>query len=179
MVYRIKLCKRNSNSKKALFLDRDGVININPPKHDYVKNWGEFKFNKKIFSILKTATQNGYKIIVVTNQRGIARKLLSLDTFTIITKNMDMVLKRKGVIVNAVYYCPHDLEEKCRCRKPEPGLFIGAIKDYNIDPRVSIMLGDSISDKNAAKKAGINKIIISKTNLKNFNPDIVKKEFIV
>ena len=165
MIYKILLSKRNCKSEKALFIDRDGVINKNPPQHDYVKSWDEFRFNDGVFEILKIANAKKFQVIVITNQRGIGREIYSDKTFRTITKRMAIFLKSKGLYLNAVYYCPHEVAESCNCRKPKPGLFIQAINDHKIKPELSIMLGDTESDKKAALLAGIGKVILVKQDL--------------
>jgi len=163
------------DSKKAIFLDRDGVINKGPRKHDYVKSWKEFKFNPKIFELLRVASKKRYKVIVVTNQRGIARHLYTHEDFLEISKNMLGVLRRKKLYINAVYYCPHEISENCSCRKSNPGMFLAAIKDFKVDPTKSIMLGDSRDDGVGARMAGIRKVVIVQKNLKKLG--IVDKIF--
>lgn len=166
MIHRILLSKRNSRSETALFLDRDGVINQNPPEHDYVKSWEEFKFNEDIFEILKRANEKKLQVIIITNQRGIGRKIYSHKTFRLITKKMTQHLKTLGLSVNAIYYCPHEIVEDCACRKPKAGLFLSAMNDLKIKPELSIMIGDADSDLKAANLAGIKTVFIIKQHIK-------------
>lgn len=175
VIHKIILNQLNLLSKKALFLDRDGIINKNPPEHDYIKDWKEFKFNKGIFKVLRTASDKKYQIIVVTNQRGIAKGLLTDSGFQSITKKMSLYLKNLGLCVNAVYYCPHEISDNCTCRKPKSGLILEAIKDFKINPRTSIMVGDAESDRKSAFVVGIGRIVIVKKDLKE--NDIVDKIF--
>lgn len=160
MIHKIILSlPKSSKSKKALFLDRDGVINKNPPEHNYVKSWKEFKFNKEIFDILKYALDNGFIIIVVTNQRGIATGLLKDNDFLEITNKMNQELKFKNLKIHAVYYCPHNYSDQCTCRKPKIGLIKEAVKDFNIDLSVSVMIGDLEEDILAARAAKVGKMM--------------------
>lgn len=175
MIHRILLSKRNSKSERALFLDRDGVINQNPAKHDYIKSWDEFKFNEGIFEILKLAHAQKFKVIIITNQRGIARKIYNHKSFRDITQKMAQYLKSLRLYVNAIYYCPHEITENCACRKPEPGLFLSAINEFKINPKLSVMIGDSESDRKAARSAGIKTVFIIK-NAINLN-QIAEKIF--
>ncbi len=137
-----------------VFIDRDGVINKNPPKSDYIKSWKEFKFLPEAVEGLKLLNDNNYQIIVVTNQAGIARGMMSEADLTKIHKNMQTELEKYGVKLKAIYYCPHHWNDACTCRKPKPGMFFKAAKDYNFEIAKAIFIGDKSSDKEAAKNAG-------------------------
>ena len=165
MIHKIILSKPKRNKKnKVLFLDKDGGVNKKPPKHDYVKTWSEFKFNPKIFDFVRKANLKNYLVIIITNQRGIARNIISESGFKEITKNMNREIVKNNGELSAVYYCPHDYYELCVCRKPKAGLILGAIEDFNIDVSRSIMIGDSDSDIQAARKAKLKKVIKIKTD---------------
>lgn len=146
--------------RKAVFLDRDGVINQKPPEHDYVKNWKEFEFVSGIEELIKKANSKGYLVIVITNQRGIARGLVTEETVQKIHCKMISELRKKGAIIDAVYYCPHDIEDKCDCRKPKPGMILKASKDFNVDLKKSILIGDDKNDIIAGNKAGCKTIFL-------------------
>lgn len=150
--------------RKAVFLDRDGVINQKPPEHDYVKNWTEFKFIPGIEELIKKVNLKGYLVIVITNQRGIARGLVAEKTIQKIHRKMISELKKKGAIIDAVCYCPHNIEEKCKCRKPKPGMILKAAKDFNIDLKRSILIGDDKNDIIAGNKAGCKTIFLRNHN---------------
>ena len=145
--------------QKALFLDRDGVINVD---HGYVYQSKKFEFIEGVFSACKVFYDAGYKIIVVTNQSGIGRGYYSEDDFLLLTDWMKEQFKAHQVSISDVYFCPHHPNKalpaylkQCDCRKPEPGMLLDGIKAYNIDPQKSIMVGDKLSDMQAASKAGI------------------------
>ncbi len=140
--------------RKAVFLDRDGIINQKPQEHDYVKSWKEFKFIPGIEELIKAAKEEGYLVIVITNQRGIARGLVSREVVEKIHEKMVASLKKKGAIIDAIYYCPHDIKDHCNCRKPKPGMILQAAKEFNIDLKNSIVIGDSESDIMAGKAVG-------------------------
>lgn len=150
--------------KPALFLDRDGVINKCPPPHQYVTSKKEFYMNPQITRLVSAANKRGYLVLVVSNQRGISRGLMTTKDLGAITNHMFIKLSQKGAVIDAVYYCTHSSESNCLCRKPAPGLFLEAIKDFNIDPSQSVLIGDSDSDIKAAKSAGINNAILIPTN---------------
>lgn len=164
MINKIVFQEGNPNPTKALFVDRDGVINIKPAEHDYVKNWGEFSFVDGIGKFLKKYYDDGFKVFVITNQRGISRGLVKQSVFNEISQNMTETLRNQGIIVTAIYYCPHGEQEECGCRKPKPGLITAAVKDYNINVNQSILIGDSDNDLEAGRAAHLGKLILVETN---------------
>jgi len=140
---------------KALFLDRDGVINI---EKDYLYKIEDFEFIDGIFDICKYYQNLGYIIIVVTNQSGIARKYYTEEDFSKLTSWMINEFSIHGIDIKKVYYCPHhpDISGKCSCRKPNPGMLLDASKDFNIDLKNSLLIGDKERDIQAALNAGLN-----------------------
>jgi D-glycero-D-manno-heptose 1,7-bisphosphate phosphatase len=148
---------------KALFLDRDGVINVN---HGYVFQASDFDFIDGIFDLVKRANEQGYKVIVVTNQSGIGRGMYTEFDFIELTKWMVLEFAQRGATINDVLYCPHHPQAKleqykkvCECRKPNPGMFNTAAAQHNISLTNSIMVGDKLSDVEAAIKAGLQKVV--------------------
>ena len=141
-------------AQKALFLDRDGVIN---KEINYLYKKEDFEFIDGIFDLCRFYQDLDYKIIVVTNQSGIARGFYSEDDFAALTLWMNQEFQKKGLHVSKVYHCPHHpkINGTCRCRKPDIGMFLDAKKDLNIDLENSIMVGDHERDIEAALKAGI------------------------
>lgn len=146
---------------KALFLDRDGVINID---YGHVHLIKDFRFCEGIFDLCKKYQNEGYLIIVITNQAGIAKKYYSEEQFLILNKWMIKKFKENGIDIAKVYYCPHKPEDHCDCRKPKAGLYIKAIKDFDIDPSLSIQIGDKMSDLEAAHSVGVKTLFFKKTN---------------
>ena len=145
------------NSKnKAVFLDRDGVINIDK---SYVYKIEEFEFVDGIFERLREYQKNGYILIIVTNQSGIGRGYYSEEDFQKLTFYMLSKLKKEHIDIAKVYHCPHSPESKCICRKPNPGMLIKAKEKFNIDMKNSIMIGDKDSDIEAGRRAGVGKCI--------------------
>lgn len=140
--------------KKALFLDRDGVINVD--KH-YVYRIEDFEFVNGIFEICRKYRDDGYLIFVVTNQAGIARKIYSDAEFRLLTDYMIERFIFEGIFISKVYYCPHhpDFTGPCSCRKPNPGLFFKAAEEFGIDLGSSVIIGDKESDEQAGRNAGI------------------------
>ena len=146
---------------KALFLDRDGVINVDK---NYVYKIEDFEFKDDIFDICLKYQSQGFLIFVVTNQAGIARGYYSENDFWILTDWMCNKFQEKGINIKKVYFCPHHPEftGECLCRKPNPGMLLKAIEEYDIDISSSVMIGDKQTDIDAAKNAGIkNTILVS------------------
>lgn len=143
----------------ALFLDRDGVIN--KEKH-YVHRKEDFEFIDGVFDACRQARALGYKLIIVTNQAGIARGIYSESDFHSLNRWMLQKFTDQGVSIEGVYFCPHHPTagkgkylKKCHCRKPLPGLFEQAVNEHDIDPVRSVVVGDKVSDMEAAASAGI------------------------
>ena len=148
---------------KVVFLDRDGVINEKAAPHDYIKNWKEFTFLPETIRAIHLLNNHGFVVVLVTNQRGIARGLMTMDNLNIIHQNMQTELSAQGAHIDRIYVCPHD-KGTCHCRKPEIGLFLQAQSEYNIDKNHSYMVGDSVTDIQAGKKFGISTISINGLN---------------
>lgn len=139
---------------KALFLDRDGVINI---EKDYLYKIEDFEFIDGIIDLCKHFINLNYMIVVVTNQSGIAREYYTQHEFEVLTQWMINEFMKSGVEISRVYNCPHhpDISGQCDCRKPKPGMLLDAQKDFNIDLSASIMIGDKERDIEAGLNAGL------------------------
>lgn len=147
--------------QSALFFDRDGIINRRR-FDDYVKTWEEFEFLPEIFMVLGKVIAAGYRPILITNQRGISRGLMSLDDLTTIHDRMQQELRqRSGAEFAAIYYCPHGNDEGCDCRKPLPGMLLRAAREHRIDLASSWMVGDSESDVEAGIAAGCRTVLVA------------------
>ena len=144
---------------KIIFLDRDGVINKKAPEHDYIKKWEEFKFLPNVDTAIKLFNEAGFKVILITNQRGIARGIMSMDDLHIIHKKMCKELALKKAKIDDIFVCPHD-EGECNCRKPKPGMFLEAVAKFDIDVSKSAMIGDHAGDLIAAKAAGVSRLFL-------------------
>lgn len=149
------------NSRRAIFFDRDGIVNRRR-FDDYVKSWDEFEFLPAIFDVLPPAIDAGYLAILITNQRGIARGLMSVDDLSAIHDHMQRELEQaSGARFDAIYFCPHERDAACDCRKPLPGMLIDAARDFAINLNASWMIGDSESDVAAGRAAGCRTILIA------------------
>ena len=145
----------------TIFLDRDGVIN-RKRDDDYVKHWGEFEFLPGAKEALRMLTENNYRLIVVTNQRGIARGWMTETAVQEI--HARMLAEIAPARIAAIYYCPHD-KDQCDCRKPKTGLFLQAQRDFpDIEFARSWVIGDSASDLEAGAALGCHTIYIGAAN---------------
>ena len=142
----------------AVFLDRDGVINEN--RRDYVKSWDEFVFLPSALPSLRRLARTPFTIIVVSNQSSINRGLVSLSEVNRINERMVKEMREAGGRIDDVYICPHRPDEGCECRKPKPGLLHRAADEWSIDLASSYLVGDALSDMQAALAAGCAPILV-------------------
>lgn len=145
--------------RPAVFLDRDGVINHDPG--DYTTSIKEFDILSDVIETLQKWTEQGYCIIVITNQGGIARKRYTLSDFEKIDNYMSNKFLEAGIDYIETYFCPHhDMISHCLCRKPHPGMIEKAIHRHGIDPKRSVMIGDKWRDVECGEAAGVKGIKI-------------------
>lgn len=139
---------------RALFLDRDGVIN---EEINYLSKVEDFVFIDGIFELCKKYQDKGYLIFVVTNQSGIARGFYNENDFSLLTSWMLKEFLYQGITINKVYFCPHhpEISGECSCRKPKAGMILEAKKEFDIDLENSILVGDKERDIEAALTSGI------------------------
>ena len=146
-------------AKPAVFIDRDGVINVD---RGYVHTVDVFEYIDGDLGACKKFKEMGYSLVLVTNQSGIARGIFSEDDFISLTEWMDWNFEDQGIELDGIYYCPHHATEgkgeylqDCDCRKPNPGMLISAQSDLNIDMSKSLMIGDKADDMKAAIAADV------------------------
>ena len=139
---------------RAAFLDRDGVINRAAPEGEYIIRWEEMRFLPGVEEAIHLLNKSGFLVIVVTNQRCVARGLITTESLKSLHQKMCNELASAGAIVDRVYFCPHDLDPPCNCRKPAPGMLFEAARDQKIILSESWMIGDSASDIAAGINAG-------------------------
>lgn len=147
---------------KAIILDRDGVINQDSP--EFIKSpdeWIPLKGSIEAIAKLKRA---GYAIFIITNQSGVARKLFTVGTLTRIHQKMIKAVSHQGGEIDAILYCPHGPDDGCKCRKPQPGLFLELAERLNLSLTDIPAVGDSIRDLYAAKAAGAKPILVKTGN---------------
>jgi histidinol-phosphate phosphatase family protein len=141
-------------SRPCVFLDRDGVINEKAPEGDYVVSWSRFHFLPNIADWIRLFNAMDQLVIVVTNQRGIARGRMTEADLAEIHKKMCSVLGQQGARIDDIFYCPHE-EGTCDCRKPRPGLVRSAKEKWDIDLSRSLLIGDSERDAELARACGL------------------------
>ncbi|OCH17243.1 D-glycero-beta-D-manno-heptose-1,7-bisphosphate 7-phosphatase [Aliivibrio sp. 1S165] len=154
-------------SKPAVFLDRDGVINVD---RGYVHKRDDFEYIDGVFNAVKKCKDMGYLLVLVTNQSGIARGMFTEEQFETLTEWMDWNFAENDIDFDGIYYCPHHPEatverykEECDCRKPNPGMFMSAQTFLDIDMENSVMIGDKKEDMMAAQAAGVGTRILVRT----------------
>jgi|SRR6185312_6501529 len=145
----------------AILLDRDGVIIRKAPEGEYITDWHDVEFFPEALDAIHLFHRNGYKLIVVTNQRGVATKKIDINKMHEIHTNIAAAAVKSGGLISAVYYCPHDYTDDCDCRKPKPGMLFRAAVDHNLVLSNCWMIGDSPSDIAAGKNAGCRTAFIS------------------
>jgi D-glycero-D-manno-heptose 1,7-bisphosphate phosphatase len=143
-----------NQNRSAIFLDRDGIVNVRRID-DYVKKPEEFVFLPEIFDVLPDVHRHGRLAVLVTNQRGIAGGMMTEEALAGIHAAMQEELERRtGSRFDAIYYCPHERDAGCDCRKPLPGMLVSAGVELGIDLAASWMIGDSETDIEAGIAAG-------------------------
>ena len=152
-----------SDIKPALFLDRDGVVNVDK---DYLYRIEDFEFIDGIVDLCAAYQARGFLIVIVTNQSGIARGKYGEDAFARLTAWMVEAFAEKGVRIDGVYHCPHhpDVTGACDCRKPEPGMLLQAARELHIDLKHSLLVGDKERDIVAAHRAGVEETYLFDAN---------------
>ena len=147
------------DTKKAVFLDRDGTINR---EIGHLYSSSELEFIPGVIDAIKEIRNQGYLVVVITNQAGVARGLYREEDVVLLHKVMNQRLMKEGAFIDAFYYCPHHPEAvvekyrlQCNCRKPKPGMILKAFEDLGVNPEESILIGDKESDILAGENAGI------------------------
>lgn len=158
---RIELAREFFKNKKCVFLDRDGTINVRPPRACYVEKWEEFNWINGAKEAIKKLNDHGYLVILVSNQPGIARGNLTEDILVDIHNKMQTELEEIGAHIDKIYFCPHNWDEGCTCRKPKPGMLFQAQKDFSLNLKECVFFGDDERDMEAAKAANCKGILIS------------------
>ncbi len=153
-LHRLPLTESFFSRRPAVILDRDGVLNKKPPRAEYVRSWSEFEWLPGAIEALRLLTEVGYRIIVVSNQAGIGRRVMTEADLHQIHAKMKAEAEKAGGKIDEIYYCPHDWEEGCECRKPRPGMLFQAQRELNLDLTRTPFVGDDERDGQAADKAG-------------------------
>ncbi|WP_213715245.1 D-glycero-beta-D-manno-heptose 1,7-bisphosphate 7-phosphatase [Cedecea lapagei] len=156
-----------AQSVPAIFLDRDGTINVD---HGYVYEVDRFEFIDGVIEAMRELKEMGFALVLVTNQSGIARGMFTEADFENLTEWMDWSLADRGVDLDGIYYCPHhpdgsvkEFSQTCDCRKPQPGMLISARDFLHIDMASSYMVGDKIEDMQAGAAAMVGTKVLVRT----------------
>lgn len=161
---RIELTREFFREKKAVFLDRDGTLNVRPPKACYIEKADEFVWLPKARESIKLLKDNGYLVYLFTNQPGIARGNLTWEILDSIHEKMNEGLAETGTCLDGIYICPHGWDDGCGCRKPKPGLLYQAQKEHSLNLTKCVVVGDDQRDIEAGENADVEKcILVSET----------------
>jgi D-glycero-D-manno-heptose 1,7-bisphosphate phosphatase len=169
-------------TRRAVFLDRDGVIN---KERAYVHKIEEFHFIDGVFDACREMSKAGYRLIIITNQAGIARGYYTEDEFQYLTKWMLKEFRQHGIEIDGVYHCPHhpvygvgDYHRDCDCRKPAPEMILRAAKEHSLDLRRSILVGDKVTDIEAGRSGGVGCCVLVLTGHPVSNKDLDKADIV-
>jgi histidinol-phosphate phosphatase family protein len=149
--------------KKTIFIDRDGVINKDPggwTEHSYVTRWEDFHFLPGAKEALKRLFDNGYDIIIISNQGGVSKEYFSQDALDEITGKMLTEIRAAGARIRKTYYCVHQDSDNCDCRKPKTGMFRQAEKDLGIKSKGTYFIGDGKVDVEAGNSIGLKTVLV-------------------
>lgn len=146
------------NKPRAIFLDRDGVINVN--RVENVRSWEQFVFEAGSLDALRRLGGTDFLLLIVTNQSGIARGHMTRETVEEIHARMRAEIAQVGTEIARVYFCPHSKESDCVCRKPSPGMLMEGRDEFGVDLNASYLIGDWIDDIRAAQSAGVTPLLV-------------------
>ena len=158
---RLELMREYLTPKKLILIDRDGVINRKAPQGEYVAKWEEFEWVDDTVQSMKQLARHGFSFIVITNQAGIAREMVSEKELTQMHNLMISELESEGVKVHDIYVCPHHWDDNCDCRKPKAGLFFQIAKEYLLRMDKTLYIGDYVRDCEAAYNAECGSVLIA------------------
>lgn len=163
----------SSTAKPALFLDRDGIVNVD---QGYVYRKEDFEFVEGIFDLCQAFREKGYLIVIVTNQSGIARGFYTEQDYLILSRWMEKEFLKGGIEIDGIYHCPDhpDFTEDSFMRKPNPGMLLQAATDLHIDLENSLLIGDKTSDLQAGQRAGLTNCFLHEKNTPIHPADIAR-----
>lgn len=147
--------------EKVVFLDKDGVINLDSP--DYIKSWAEMVFIPGSLEAIRLLTEADFSIILITNQSAVNRDMMTTEGLDYIFSKLTHTVAENGGEITDIFYCPHTPEDGCSCRKPLPGLIHEACRRYTIDLSSACLIGDSARDIECGKAAGCGYCLLVKT----------------
>lgn len=147
----------------GIFLDRDGVIVRKAPEGEYIAKLDEMQFLPGALEAIAKLSRSGFKVIVVTNQRGVATGKIKLSDLEDIHGTLRCAVSRVGGEISDIFYCPHDIPESCVCRKPKPGMLLVAAEKHHLSLSECWMVGDAVTDIAAGTSAGCKTALITRT----------------
>jgi histidinol-phosphate phosphatase family protein len=153
-LHRIPLTESFFGQQPTVILDRDGVLNRRPPRAGYVRTWEEFQWLPGAKEALRLLRESGYRVVIVSNQAGIGRGVMTEAALAEIHQHMIEESEQAGGQIESVFYCPHDWDDGCECRKPKPGMLFEAQKKFHLDLTRTLFIGDDERDQQAAQAAG-------------------------
>jgi D-glycero-D-manno-heptose 1,7-bisphosphate phosphatase len=148
-------------ANRCVFFDRDGIVNASPDADRYVTRWEDFHLLPEFVEVLRVVRAHGYQAVIVTNQRAVARGLVSAEDVEAMHRRLqDLLWKNYRLDLLDVAYCPHDVGE-CECRKPAPGMLKAMALKHSLDLAASWMVGDTETDIEAGRRAGCRTILVN------------------
>jgi histidinol-phosphate phosphatase family protein len=153
-LHRLPITEEFFRRHPTVILDRDGVLNRKPERAQYVRSWSEWEWCAGALEALRLLNRAGHRIIVATNQPGVARGVLTEVQLKSIHASMQKEAAKAGGRIDAIYHCPHNWNDGCDCRKPKPGLLYQAQRDFHLDLTRTAFVGDDERDEAAAAAAG-------------------------
>lgn len=162
---RLELMRKYLAPKKIILIDRDGIINVKASRGEYIENWKDFKFIDDTVESMKKLALDGFCFIVITNQAGISRGMVSEENLTQIHKLMIDKLKNKGISILDIYVCRHHWNDDCECRKPRAGLFYLIAKEHFLRMDKTLYIGDDVRDCEAAYNAECGSVLVANSEI--------------
>lgn len=157
---RMKLTEELFRDRKVVFLDRDGTLNVRPPKAEYITRVEDFIWLKGAKESIKYLKDHGYEVYIISNQPGIARGMLTVEILEKIHDKMRIDLRDIGTDIDGIYYCPHGWDDGCNCRKPKPGMLFQAQREHSLNLTKCILIGDDQRDIDAGNAAELKKCML-------------------
>lgn len=161
---RIELTKEFFRPKKCVFLDRDGTLNVRPPRACYIERPEDFVWLEGAVEAVRKFKEAGWLVILISNQPGIARGNLTEEMLALVHEKMLSELRQSGGDIDAIYYCPHNWDDGCFCRKPKPGMLYQAQRDYSLNLKECVLIGDDERDIEAGEAAGCRCYLVDAEN---------------